>query len=316
MDLRELQSALEEFFFVGQAHKLNIFKELHERPDAADDLSKRMNFDKRSVYVLLEALVEMGYLEKDNEKYSVTDETYERLVNGKGNNYEGDFWHFLMYLTNPWQTLEHVLKTGKPDQSSYEDFSIKDFIKGMDSPWKKRVAPEIVEKILEKCPGAESVIDIGGAPGTIAREFALRGLNVLIYDLEECLEVMSEELSQIDNISVRQGDATESLPEGKFDIAFLGNICHGQSPEDNARIIQMCREILSDRGIIVIFENLRNESYLGARLALHMITQSPKGNIYSREEYIDWLKKAGFSEIKVEKVSDEAWQLVFGSVMK
>ncbi len=57
MELRELQHALEEIIFVGQAHKLGIFRELHTKSDTPDGLAKRMNFDRRVTWVLLEALV-------------------------------------------------------------------------------------------------------------------------------------------------------------------------------------------------------------------------------------------------------------------
>lgn len=63
-------------------------------------------------------------------------------------------------------------------------------------------------------------------------------------------------------------------------------------------------------GIIVIFDNIRGESYLGARLAMHMITQSPGGNVYTRDEYFGWLAAAGFQSPAVEHLSDRAWQLI------
>ncbi len=312
MKIREIQSAVEEFIFVGQAHKIGLFNELHAKPDTSDGLADRMNFDKRVTWVLCEALVEMNYLEKSDESYSVPDEVYDRLIDEGSDHYEGDFWQFLLYLVNPWRSLPHVLKHGEPDKSSYKDFSMKDFIKGMDSPWKKAVAPEVIDLCLKYCPEAKTVIDIGGAPGTIARVFAAKGIRTLIYDLAESNEVMGEELSRIENIEVQSGDATESLPEGTYDIAFLGNLCHGQSPEDNSRIMKMCHERLRDGGIVVVFDNLRNESYLGAKLALHMITQSPRGDIYPRNEYLKWLEDAGFKDLKVEELSDKAWQMVIG----
>lgn len=74
----------------------------------------------------------------------------------------------------------------------------------------------------------------------------------------------------------------------------------------------MSHEHLNDSGIIVIFDNLRNESSLGATLALHMVTQSPLGNIYTRDEYYNWCVKAGFSDLTVVQISDPAWQLVIG----
>ena len=310
MDLRELQQALEEIIFVGQAHKLRIFRELHDSSDTAEGLAGRMHFDRRATWVLLEALVEMRYLDKRGAEYSVPRDVYQRLVDEKGINYEGDFWQFLLYLIDPWRTLPHVLQHGEPDQSSYERFSIEDFIRAMDSPWKKKLAPEIVSICLRYCADARIAVDIGGAPGTIARELAARGIKTIIYDLPESVDVMYEELSRIENIEIIRGDATDSLPDGVYDIAFLGNLCHGQSPEDNARILEMCRNRLRDGGIVVIFDNIRNESYLGARLALHMITQSPKGNVYTREEYYHWLKDAGFRDIGGEDLTDKSWHLI------
>jgi len=259
---------------------------------------------------LHEALVEMNYLQKNNDIYSVADDVHERLINKDGDEYEGDFWQFLLYLIDPWKTLPHVLKNGEPDMGSYKNFSFDDFIRGMNSPWKKKLAPEIVDLCLKHHGEAKTVTDIGGAPGTMAREFASRGLRTLIYDLPDSVEVMRQELTEIENLEIHSGDATKSLPDEKYDIAFLGNICHGQTPIDNAKMINMCHEHLNDGGIIVIFDNIRGESYLGARLALHMVTQSSKGDIFTREEYTHWLEEAGFSNISVEKLSDPAWKLI------
>lgn len=313
MKLRDLQSALEETIFVGIAHRLGVLTELERSPDTADGLAERMGFDTRVTRVLLEALVEMGYCAFSGGRYTVTEEARARLVDAGGPEYEGDFWNFLLYLMNPWRSLPYVLKNGKPDQSSYEGFSMTDFIKGMDSPWKKKVAPEIVDICLKHCPHAKCAADIGGAPGTIGRQFALRGLRTIIYDLPEAIAVTRDELAGVPGIELAEGDATKSLPAGTCDIAFLGNLCHGQSPSDNAAIIRMCHERLNEHGIITVFDNLRGESYLGATLALHMVTQSPLGDIYSREEYCEWLARAGFRDISVIQLTDPAWQLIIAN---
>ena len=72
----------------------------------------------------------------------------------------------------------------------------------------------------------------------------------------------------------------------------------------------MCHQNLDDNGIIAIFDNIRGESYLGATLALHMLTQSKRGNIYTRNEYIQWLDTAGFRDVEVRSLSDPAWQVI------
>jgi len=308
--VRTLQHYLEEAIFVGQAHRLGVFRELHRKPDTADTLALRMQFDKRATWILLEALVELGYLIKDNDTYKPTEYCVSHLVDEQSPDYEGHFLQFLLYLINPWRTLPHVMRTGSPDESSFKELSMHDFIKGMDSPWKKKLAPEIVDLCIAQCSDPGSCIDIGGAPGTIAKEFAHRGIATIVFDLPQSLQVTQDELKNIPNIEVIAGDATVALPKSHVDIAFLGNLCHGQSPEDNQKIISMCHEILNKDGIIAIFDNLRDESYLGATLALHMLTQSKKGNIYSREEYFTWLQQAGFKMPKVYQLSDRAWQLI------
>ena len=204
------------------------------------------------------------------------------------------------------------MKHGRPDKKSYAGFSMDDFIRGMDSPWKKRIAPEVVRRCMELCPGAKSVADIGGAPGTIAREFARRGLFTLIFDLKESNDVMRNELSRVKNIRIEDGDATKRFPPGPFDIVFLGNLCHGQSLADNAKMFRMARGTLADGGMVAVFDNRKGEDRRSATLALHMITQSPHGNVYTRAEYLGWLKEAGFKRLKVHKLSDRAWSLVVG----
>lgn len=310
MSIRELQKSVEEVIFVGQAHRLGVFDDLSKSPCGSEEYAIRKNYDARVTLVLLEALVEMGYLEKQDATYHVTTSCTQRLVERGGAVYEGDFWQFLYYLINPWRTLEHVLKEGKPDKASYRDFNMDNFIRGMDSPWKKKVAPEIVRLCLDACPGAKTVADIGGAPGTIARVFASHGLRTIVYDLKDSNAVMRKELSALKNIIIEDGDATKELPAGPYDIAFLGNLCHGQSPEDNGKIISMCHDRLSPGGIVAIFDNIRGLSSCGATLALHMITQSPLGNVYSENEYRAWIAHAGFRDPRVLRLTDPAWQLV------
>ncbi|HNV45885.1 MAG TPA: methyltransferase [Spirochaetota bacterium] len=310
MELRALQEALEEFIFVAQAHTLGVIERLHREPMSAGELARAMGFDLRCASALLEGLAEMGYLAKRDQHYVVPADVAARLVDSQGDQYEGDFWRFLYYLLDPWRTLPAVLATGRPDTESYRNFSIGDFIRAMNSPWKKRAVPEIVDRCLARHPDARSVIDVGGAPGAVAREFAARGLQVCIYDLPESNAVLGRELAAVPGISVADGDATKEFPDGVFDIAFLGNICHGQSVDDNARMIRMARDRIAAGGIIVIFDNIRGESYLGARLAMHMITQSPGGNVYTRDEYFGWLADAGFQSPAVEHLSDRAWQLI------
>jgi hypothetical protein len=312
VNIRELQNAVEQTIFVGMAHQLGVFRELFQKPDSSDGLARRMGFDARVTWVLLEALVEMGFCSTSNGTYQVADNARSRLVESDGPGYEGHFWNFLLYLMNPWYSLPYVLKNGRPDESSFAGFSMIDFIKGMDSPWKKIIAPEIIDICVQHCPQAGTAADIGGAPGTMAREFAARGIRTIVYDLPEAIAVTEKELSQVPGIEVKSGDATRALPDGPYDIAFLGNLCHGQSPDDNAAIVRMCHENLNDGGIIVVFDNLRGESYLGATLALHMVTQSPRGDIYSRKEYYGWLSDAGFKDPFVMQLSDPAWQLVIG----
>jgi SAM-dependent methyltransferase len=310
MDVRKLQSALEELIFVGQAHKAGIFRELRARSDTAGGLALRMGYNQRATWTLLEALVEMAYREKKGDRYMVGDEIHERLVNAGGDSYEGDFWQFLLYLIDPWKSLPYVLKKGRPDKKTYKNLSMDDFIRGMDSPWKKKLAPEIVDRCLSHCPGASCVADIGGAPGTMAREFARRGLKTIVYDLPVSLAVTKKALARVKNIRVSEGDATTSLPRGPYDIAFLGNLCHGQSPEDNRNILERCHGRLKKKGIVVIFDNIRGESPVAARIALHMLTQSEQGDIYTRDHYVRWLEQAGFGEITDETLSDPAWKLL------
>ncbi len=310
MEIRKMQEAAEELVFVGMTHRLGIFDKLNSRPSTAEEFSKDMNFDYRCTWTLLEALVEMSYLDRKGDRYHVPADVIPRLVDSSSDMYEGDFLQFLLYLLNPWRSLPHVLRTGEPDVNSYAELSLHDFIRGMNSPWKKSLAPEIAEKTLLRVPGAKVVADIGGAPGTMARAFAVRGLRTIVFDLPDCIDVMADELKTVPGIEIVKGDATIQLPEGPWDIAFLGNICHGQSPEDNEKIIKGCYERLNKGGVIVVFDNLRNEGYNVARIALHMITQSVKGDIYTREQYLSWIKSAGFTGEEVIPLSDKAWHLV------
>jgi SAM-dependent methyltransferase len=95
---------------------------------------------------------------------------------------------------------------------------------------------------------------------------------------------------------------TVQLETGKYDLVLLSAICHMFAPQENEQLLQRAYQALAPKGRLVISDFVLEPDKISPRFAalfsLNMLVGTRAGASYSEPEYTDWMKHAGFAEVK------------------
>lgn len=290
----------QELLLMGAAVKVGLFEALKEGPVSEDVLAARIKAGARSLWVVTEALIEAGYLTRgEGSAIDLTGEAREMLFNPRSEKYTGYSFMHGYELCRSWLELPEIIRTGAPARRERTGESVKSFIMSM-SLHAKKVAPGIARDSLEGLDGGVSVLDAGGGPLTYAREFASLGCRVTVLDLPEVVEMMKPDLDPGEAIKMVPGDMTATLPDGPFDLAYLGNVCHIFSEEVNRDLMASIFDVLRPGGKIAVQDFVRGMSPRAAMFGVNMLVNTPGGGTWTLEQYRQWLSGAGFTGVKVK----------------
>jgi hypothetical protein len=153
----------------------------------------------------------------------------------------------------------------------------------------------------------QHLLDLGGGPGTYAINFCLKNedLRATVYDLPTTRPFAEKTIRQFklaDRIDFMDGNYLEDPVGGRYDVAWLSHILHGEGPEGCRMIIQKTVEALEPGGMIIIHDFILNNSLDGplfpALFSLNMLLGTESGQSYSEEQIIDMLAAAGAGDIR------------------
>ncbi len=293
----------EEFLITGAAVKAGIFEALKDRSLTLGELAAVTGSNQRALWTVTEALVSLGCLEHEKGKLRLTRECHSVLYDKESPRYQGFAFMHTYHLLPRWLELPNILKTGKPAQKKESTDEHRSFIEAM-SHYAREDADRIAGYCLRGLPAELEVLDIGGGPLTIARAFALNGAKVTILDLPEVVDMMEPEVEPGLRVRMVKGDFTESLPEGPFDLAYLGNICHIFGEIENRKLFKDVAGILKKGGRIIVNDFIRGTGPGPALFAVNMLVNTDTGGTWTYEQYRTWLEDAGYSVSPYDEIGE------------
>jgi SAM-dependent methyltransferase/predicted transcriptional regulator len=303
--IREFSSSFQKSRILLSGFELDIFTNIEESGITCNQISHNLNLDEHACERLMNALVSLGFLKKQNQLFFNTAESFA-FLSKKSPDYLGGLMHS-NHLWNTWSNLTKVIKTGvsaHPDEinSRGEDW-LTPFITAMHDRAKKQAPLQLASIDLSEI---KSILDIGGGSGAYSMEFASRkpGIDATVFDLPNVVpitKVFLEKEGFSDKVKTYAGDyTTDDLPGG-FDMVFLSAIIHSNSLEVNADLIKKCFGSLNKNGRIVIqdwiMNNDRTQPTPGAVFAINMLVGTESGDCYTEPEVTEMLSAAGFKDI-------------------
>ena len=298
------------------AVELDIFTELAQQPMDTSTLQARLGLHSRSARDFFDALVALGMLERKNGLYTNTTDTNMFLDKAKPS-YIGGFLEMANdRLYRYWGSLSEGLKSGTPQNEAKEggDFfgtlysnpdKLKSFLQAMTG-----VSMGASMSIAQQFPWKQyhTFFDIGSAQGGLIAQVALAHPHITGggFDLPPTGPIFEEYIQSFalsDRLKFIPGNFfNDPLP--KADVLSMGHILHDWDLEQKKLLIAKAYDALPKEGAFIIFESLiddeRRENAFGLLMSLNMLIETPGGFDYTGADCTEWLKKAGFRDIRVE----------------
>jgi precorrin-6B methylase 2 len=301
------------------AVELGLFTELGRGPLSAEELQSRLGLHTRGVRDFLDTLVALGFLERQDGRYSNTPETAFYLDRNQEGYIGGILEMAGVRLYGYWGSLTEGLKTGQPQNESKSggDFfanlyssevRLEGFLKAMTG-----ISLESARAIARKFPWTKykTFADIGGAQGAVAVQAALAhphltGVNFDLPKVGKICERYFQAKGVADRVRFQAGDFfKDSLPNAQ--VLIMGHILHDWDLTQKRMLLDKAYAALPDGGALIVHEALiddgRRENAFGLLMSLNMLIETPGGFDYTGAECQCWMQEAGFSETRVEHLA-------------
>ncbi len=288
------------------AIKLDIFSSLHDKALSCQELAARQHFDSRALGLLMNALVAMRVLVKEESQFSNTGVAQKHLVKTNPE-YIG---HLLILHDTEWENwgkLEKTIRTGHSPvtQHVFETdpemganvLAVLDRIgKGSGINLAKRLG----------LSGSGQLLDVGGGAGTNAIAFCQEypNLRATVFDLPATLKVTQravEEAALEDRIRLKPGNFLEDSFDGSYQVALMSDILHYQNSATNAALVRKIYDHVEPGGSLVIKDRFLDVSRTSpawtTAFAVHIMVNTEHGDCFTIEEAMDWMREAGFGEV-------------------
>jgi hypothetical protein len=291
---------------------LGVFTALSRRAQTASVLSELLGTPERSLSMLLNANVALGFLVRRGAKYANALEAEVFLVQGK-EGYLGDaVLHMSRALYDRWGLLTEVVKQGAPARGLAQAPPLRPetaraftlAMHGMSSLAGRWLAERLD---LSRC---HRLLDLGAGSGVISAKLVERfpNLEATLLDLPEVCKVAQQlyrSSPAAKRLTTRPQSYVEPLPRG-HDVALLSQILHAESERTCRHLLRRVYEALERPGLIVVIEFALNKQKTGplfpALFSLNMLINTEEGAAYSGDEITRWLREAGFRKTRARKL--------------
>ena len=282
-------------------------------------LEGTLGLHARGTYDFLDALVALGFLERDGDGpeglYRNTPETGLFLDKSKPSYVGGLLEMFNARLFGYWNNLGEGLRTGAPQNEIKETgASIFDEL---------YASPEGLEGFMNAMAGIsagnfmalaeafdfsryETLCDVGGATGQLSVLVAQRHphLHCTTFDLPPVAPIAQRHIEAArleDRIDVASGDFLEG-PLPSADVITMGLILHDWNLENKRMLIRKAYNALPEGGALVIVENLiddeRRENAFGLMMSLNMLIEFGDAFDFTFADFRGWCEEAGFTRFE------------------
>lgn len=301
------------------AFELDLFSKIKTSGSSLKEIAGESVIHYHALERLLNAIVALGLIRKDDERFFLTELSAEFLVKEK-KNYLSGLKH-TVHLWKSWSKLTEIISNiEKPiiEEINFkgEDW-LKDFIEAMHTRGRKR-AKEILPHVdLRK---VKKMLDLGGGSAIFSTVFIEENpvINATVFDLPNVIPITKEFIAQQNmesKMELISGNYLFDNLGSNYDLILLSAIIHSNSYEENEKLIEKCSMALNPGGQILIVDYVMNENRtepcIGAFFAINMLVNTKGGDTYTFGEISSWFKRSNIEKIQRIELS-EGNSLVIG----
>ncbi|XP_048328169.2 probable O-methyltransferase 3 [Ziziphus jujuba] len=221
-------------------------------------------------------------------------------------------------LTQPWNQLSTWFQNDKltPFDTAHgmpfweyggHDTNIGNFFNDAMASDARLVTAVVIDKCKDVFEGLESLVDVGGGTGTVAKAIANAFPNTecTVFDLPHVVA----DLQGANNVKYVGGDMFEAVPPA--DAILLKWILHDWSDEESVKILKKCKEAITGKGnkgkVIIIDMMMENkkgdEETIETQLFFDMLMMVlVTGKERNEKEWAKLFSDAGFRNYKITPI--------------
>ena len=304
--------------FVFQvAAKMGFLQALNQGEKlTAKQLSKKLNFEERPCFLILEALDSLGLMNREKASSKFEDiyslSQVASFLTGNYQNLSAEYWNHLPTLLKegtPFKKMDAVQDSEKEYQVQVKS------LEWMLGPTAKLAAEMYFSKNSKK---GLSILDVGAGSGIWSFSMLYHDptSNVTLADWPAVLEVANDSASKnniSDKVKTIEGNFHETnWPSNSFDVCTLGNVTHILTAEANKGLFKKISKSLKEGGELIIYDvfSKKNEGSLARSLyKLGLCIRTMSGEVFEPEEMEPWLKDAGFQSFEFESLDIEPFSI-------
>jgi hypothetical protein len=299
------------------AIELELFTRLVGGSASLAEVESALGLHARSSRDFLDTLVALGFLNRQDDRYSNTPETDLFLDKNKPSYIGGILEMANARLYRFWGDLTDGLRTGLPQneiktgmpglfEGLYSDPArLRGFLTAMTG-----LSHGANLTIAHRFPWKHysSFVDVGTAQGDLATQVAvanphLRGLG---FDLPPVAPIFSDYVAAAgvaDRLTFVVGDFfKDAFPQA--DVVMMGHILHDWDLPTKRMLIGKAFDALPSGGALIVYEAIiddeRRANAFGLMMSLNMLIETPGGFDYTGADCAGWMKDAGFTSTRVE----------------
>lgn len=299
---------------------MGLFTELSQNPMSAEEVCREFELDGRGLYDWLDALVALGFLEREGLKENAiyrNAPVANRFLDRNRKTYMGGMLEMANDRLYPfWDDLEEALKTGDPqNEIKHNDAGLfEELYKDEDKLRQMCRAMAGVQMgnfraFVDKFDFSsyETLCDMGGADGELSLQVANHydHMDCTTFDLPKVASIAEEKIQRRGLESQVNSEAGDFWKEDfpRADVITMGNILHDWGLEEKLTLLEKAYDSLPKDGACVVIENIidneRTENVFGLAMSLNMLIETREGFDFTGEEFERWSKKVGYSECEI-----------------
>ncbi|HNL88115.1 MAG TPA: methyltransferase [Nitrospira sp.] len=289
------------------AVKLDVFSLLDGQGRSAAELAKQLGADTRALELLLNALVAIRLLAKNETVYANTPVAQTHLVK-HGPQYVG---HLLLLHDAEWDNwgkLEEAIKTGRSPVSRHvfeTDPALGANVLSVLHRIGQQSGPDLAKRL--GLGQARTMLDLGGGAGTNAIAFCrvYPTLSATVFDLATTLPLTERTVKEAGlegRIALKSGDFNRDSLGGPYDVVLMSDILHYQNLATNAALVKKIHAHLNPGGRLVIKDRFLDASGTSpawtAAFAVHILVNTEQGGCYRTAEAMRWMHDGGYTSVE------------------
>ncbi len=306
------------------AIELETFTAIGEGNTTAADIAKRSGASERGTRILCDFLCIIGFLNKEGNRYSLTQDS-AIFLDKRSPAYLGGSIEFMATekLTGNFRNFTEVVRKGgsldeeggtvAPDNPIWVKFA-----RGM-APLIAMPA-QLMAKLVD--PTADKklkILDIAAGHGLFGIAFATNNqqAEIVALDWPKVLEVAKENAEKAgvsDRYSTIEGSAFDVEFGSGYDLILLTNFLHHFDPPTCETLLQKVHGALAEGGRAVTLEFVPNEDRISppvaAAFSVMMLGTTPSGDAYTFSELEQMFRNAGFSRSENHDLPPSIQQVV------